>query len=76
MWSHQGRGAFVSDTPNAAVLTIDHQGLVGADAFRGLFELRGILEVEASALAAERRTPKDVEALRTTQGAMISGALW
>ena len=70
VWSQQGRGAFVSDAPHSTVLMIDHEGLHGAEAFRSLFELRGILEVEAAALAAERRTPHDLEAMRSAHKAM------
>nr|WP_210299967.1 FadR/GntR family transcriptional regulator [Kaistia hirudinis] len=64
IWSQQGRGAFVSDEPNATVLTIDYDALQQATAFRSLFELRGILEVQAAALAAQRRTDADVAAMR------------
>jgi DNA-binding FadR family transcriptional regulator len=70
VWSQQGRGAFVSDSPNSTVLTIDHQGLESADAFRSLFELRGILEVQAAALAADRRTDEDIGAMRRAHAAM------
>ncbi|GLS21887.1 GntR family transcriptional regulator [Labrys miyagiensis] len=63
IWSQQGRGAFVADEPNATVLTIDFEALQQGDAFRSLFELRGILEVQAAALAARRRTEEDLSAL-------------
>lgn len=64
VWSKQGRGAFVTDEPNATVLTINHDALQQAGAYRDLFELRGILEVQAAALAAERRTEADLAAMR------------
>ncbi|BCP55238.1 GntR family transcriptional regulator [Kaistia sp. 32K] len=64
IWSQQGRGAFVADEPNATVLTIDFDALQQVSAFRSLFELRGILEVQAAALAAERRTDADIAAMR------------
>jgi GntR family transcriptional repressor for pyruvate dehydrogenase complex len=64
VWSHQGRGAFVSDSSNAPVLAIDYDPLQPGDAFASLFELRGILEVQAAALAAERHTPANVAQLR------------
>ena len=70
VWSQQGRGAFVSDAPPPAVLTIDHEGLHEAANFRSLFELRGILEVEAAALAAERRSRPDLETMRDAHAAM------
>ncbi len=75
VWSQQGRGAFVSDTPHTTVLTIDHEVREGADAFRSLFELRGILEVEAASLSAERRTAEDLDIMRAAQAAM-TGALY
>ena len=42
IWTQQGRGAFVSETSNATVLTLDYDMLQSADSFRSLFELRGI----------------------------------
>jgi DNA-binding FadR family transcriptional regulator len=69
IWSQQGRGAFVAEASNAPVLTIDYEALQRADSFRSLFELRGILEVQAAALAARRRTDADIEAMR---GALAS----
>src|SRR6202000_1161481 len=55
IWAQQGRGAFVVDDPNPTVLTLDFEALQQANAFQSLFELRGILEVEAAGLAAIRR---------------------
>jgi len=72
IWSQQGRGAFVADEPNNTVLTIDHDSLHQADAFRNLFEIRGILEVEIAALAAIRRTDADLEAMRAALATMAS----
>src|SRR5689334_14214810 len=63
IWSQQGRGAFVADAANATVLTIDYEALQRADAFRNLFELRGMLEVQIAALAATRRSDADIEAM-------------
>jgi DNA-binding FadR family transcriptional regulator len=63
IWSQQGRGAFVAETNNPTVLTIDHETLQRADSFRNLFELRGILEVQAAALAAKRRSDADLKAM-------------
>jgi GntR family transcriptional regulator, transcriptional repressor for pyruvate dehydrogenase complex len=67
VWSQQGRGAFVADTANPTVLSIDHDALQKGDAFASLFELRGILEVHAAALAARRRSKDD---LARMQGAL------
>ncbi|QRM46652.1 FadR/GntR family transcriptional regulator [Rhizobium sp. BG4] len=80
IWSQQGRGAFVADQPNATVLTIDYEALQQANAFQSLFELRGILEVEAAALAAKRRTADDLsamkEALVTMRDAPYGSVMW
>ena len=69
VWSQQGRGAFVADTANPTVLSIDHDALQNGDAFASLFELRGILEVHAAALAARRRSKDD---LAHMQGALAT----
>jgi DNA-binding FadR family transcriptional regulator len=80
IWSQQGRGAFVADMPNSTVLKIDTDTLRQADAFRGLFELRRILEVEAAAFAAERRSDADIaalsEAISTMAGAPYGSVVW
>ena len=68
----QGRGAFVSETTNATVLTLDYDMPQSADSFRSLFELRGILEVQAVALAAARRTGGDIDALREILATMAA----
>jgi GntR family transcriptional repressor for pyruvate dehydrogenase complex len=72
VWSRQGRGAFVSEASNSTVLTIDYDGTRAADAFRDLFELRGILEVQAVALAAARRTDDDLASMREAHAAMVA----
>lgn len=70
VWSQQGRGAFVSDEVNETVLTISHEDMANTAAFKSLFELRGILEVQAAGLAAKRRSDSDLEAMRTALGTM------
>jgi DNA-binding FadR family transcriptional regulator len=70
VWSQQGRGAFVADVSNSTVLTIDDDSLQQTDAYKNLFEIRGILEVQVASLAAERRTPGDIEAMRTALSTM------
>ena len=72
VWSRQGRGAFVSEASDSTVLTIDYDGLRGADAFRDLFELRGILEVQAAGLAGARRTDDDIASMREAHEAMTA----
>ena len=80
IWSQQGRGAFVADEPNPTVLTIDFEALQQASAFQSLFELRGILEVQAAALAAKRRTGDDLlamkDALATMRAAPYGSVMW
>ncbi|MDR7142339.1 FadR/GntR family transcriptional regulator [Rhizobium sp. BE258] len=80
IWSQQGRGAFVADQPNATTLTIDYEALQQAAAFQSLFELRGILEVEAAALAAKRRTGDDLTAMKdalvTMRDAPYGSVMW
>ena len=72
IWTQQGRGAFVSDASNAPVLTIDYNPRQRGEDFRSLFELRGILEVRAASLAAERRGPSDLQAMRRALSTMAN----
>ena len=72
IWSQQGRGAFVADVQNSPVLTIDYDVSQRGDAFKSLFELRGALEVKAAALAAQRRTQADLDALKQSLSAMVA----
>lgn len=78
--SQQGKGAFVADLPTTAALTIDLEGLPITEASRGLFELRGILEVEAAGLAALRRGPADLRSLESNLQSMAEapygGVVW
>jgi GntR family transcriptional regulator, transcriptional repressor for pyruvate dehydrogenase complex len=80
VWSQQGRGAFVADTTNPTVLSIDHDALQKGDAFKSLFELRGILEVHAAALAARRRSKDDLarmqEALESMTASPYGSVQW
>ncbi|MGJ7042426.1 DNA-binding FadR family transcriptional regulator [Shinella sp. BE166] len=72
IWSQQGRGAFVADAQNTTVLTIDHDSLQEADAFKNLFEIRGILEVEIAGIAAQRRTDADIDAMKEALATMAA----
>jgi GntR family transcriptional regulator, transcriptional repressor for pyruvate dehydrogenase complex len=80
VWSQQGRGAFIAETTNPTVLSIDHDALQKGGAFKSLFELRGILEVHAAALAASRRSKDDLarmqEALATMTAAPYGSVQW
>ena len=75
IWSQQGRGAFVADANNPTVLTIDYEALQRADAFRSLFELRGILEVQAAALAAKTAHRRRLAAMKRGAGRHARGTL-
>ena len=80
VWSQQGRGAFVAEATNPTVLSIDHDALQRGDAFKSLFELRGILEVHAAALAARRRSKDDLarmqEALESMTASPYGSVQW
>ncbi len=80
VWSQQGRGAFVADTANPTVLSIDHDALQKGDAFASLFELRRILEVHAAALAARHRSTDDLlrmqDALATMTASPYGSVQW
>jgi GntR family transcriptional regulator, transcriptional repressor for pyruvate dehydrogenase complex len=80
VWSQQGRGAFIAETTNPTVLSIDHDALQKGGAFKSLFELRGILEVHAAAIAARRRSKDDLvrmqEALTTMTASPYGSVQW
>lgn len=72
VWAKQGRGAFVGDAPAPAVLKMDGAGMPPADAFRSLFELRDILEVQAAGLAARKRNARDLQQMRASLDRMLT----
>ncbi|MCB8877769.1 FadR/GntR family transcriptional regulator [Acidisoma silvae] len=72
VWSRQGRGAFVSATPQTNLLTIEHDDAQPEDVFAALFQFRGILEVQGAALAAQLRTPDDLDRIREAVEAMAA----
>jgi GntR family transcriptional repressor for pyruvate dehydrogenase complex len=72
VWSKQGRGAFATDSGNSPVLAITQDDLRAGEAFASLFELRGLIEVQGAALAAQRRAAKDVKAMRACCTAMAA----
>jgi DNA-binding FadR family transcriptional regulator len=72
IWTQQGRGAFVSDASNATVLTIEYDPHQRGEAFHSLFELRGIIEVQAAGLAAERCGPANLAAMRKALATMAA----
>ena len=70
IWSQTGRGAFVSDAQQASILKIEHDLDRPVDAFRSLFQFRGILEIQAASLAAQQRGAEDLDRLRQALEAM------
>lgn len=70
VWSQQGRGAFVVDAPESSDLRINLDAAQEPGAFRSLFELREILEIQGAALAALRRSDAALEAIAAALTAM------
>ncbi|WP_448953589.1 FadR/GntR family transcriptional regulator [Labrys neptuniae] len=62
--SRQGAGVFVSDAPLQRSFRIRDAEVGSGVALREIFELRLCLEVEGAGLAAIRRSPADLAALR------------
>lgn len=58
--THQGRGAFVPVDVQRRPFRIDPEGVRSAEDVLQILELRAGLEIEASGLAAERRTSDDL----------------
>lgn len=63
--SRQGVGVFVTPTPGNASFRLDRGNGAAADDLKQIFELRQIVEVAASELAAIRRTERNLRAMRT-----------
>lgn len=59
--SRQGRGAVVKPITERETFRVDVQALGKSGNLADLFELRGLLEIEAAGLAAVRRTSLDLE---------------
>lgn len=64
--SRQGRGAVVKPLSERASFRVDIKALGEADNLADLFELRGLLEIEAAGLAAARRSDADLDKIRAT----------
>lgn len=63
--TRQGKGAFVAAAPGSTAFRLD----IDSDDDH-LLELRALIEADCAALAAERHTPADLQALRDAQRAM------
>ncbi len=71
--SRQGRGAVVNPLSARQTFRVDIRALGKSDNLADLFELRGLLAIEAAGLAAERRGGADLEEMRTAISVMESG---
>lgn len=68
--SRQGRGAVVKPVSERETFRVDIRALGKSDNLADLFELRGLLEIEAAGLAAERRSNTDLAALHAAVAEM------
>lgn len=62
--SRQGMGAFVLDPKSRQALRIRSDALEDPQKLKGLFELRGLLEIGAAGLAAIRRSQAQLDRIR------------
>ncbi len=74
--ARQGVGAFVLGPEQRAAIRIDAEGLKAVGNMERLFELRCILEAEAAALAAERRTQGNLDAIKAALDRMSGEERW
>lgn len=74
--ARQGVGAFVLAPEQRASIRIDRQTLKEAGNIERLFELRSILETEAASLAATRRTPEQLAAIKAHLDRMGGEEKW
>src|SRR5215467_5829952 len=63
--TRQGSGVFVATDTSRVPFRIDPDGLKSIDNVLEVMELRLAIEVEAAALAAERRTPEQLAPIRS-----------
>jgi DNA-binding FadR family transcriptional regulator len=74
--ARQGVGAFVLAPELRAAIRIDRDALKDGDNMERLFELRCILEAESAALAAVRRTPEHLAAIKAALDRMSGEERW
>jgi DNA-binding FadR family transcriptional regulator len=74
--ARQGIGAFVLAPEQRAAIRIDRESLKDAGNMERLFELRSILETEAAALAAVRRRPEHLVAIKAHLDRMSGEEKW
>ncbi len=74
--ARQGIGVFVLAPEQRAAIRIDRAALQNAGNMERLFELRSVLETEAAALAAVRRSPEQLAAIKTHLDRMSGEERW
>jgi DNA-binding FadR family transcriptional regulator len=74
--SRQGLGAFVVQPELRQAIRIDAEELQQSGNLRSLFELRALLEIEAAALAAERRTEAQLAVIGQALAKMTGAEKW
>lgn len=74
--ARQGIGAFVLAPEQRAAIRIDREALKDGGNMERLFELRCILEAESAALAAERRLPEHLDAIKAALDRMGGEERW
>jgi GntR family transcriptional regulator, transcriptional repressor for pyruvate dehydrogenase complex len=74
--ARQGIGAFVLAPEQRNAIRIDAEALSNTENMEHLFELRRILEVESATLAASRRSPADLVAIKAALDRMSGEERW
>ncbi len=74
--ARQGVGAFVQEPERRSAIRLDSEALKAEGSMQRLFELRGILEIEAAGLAAERRSEESLRKIKQALDRMSGEERW
>ena len=74
--ARQGVGAFVLEPERRSAIRLDAEALKNDGSMERLFELRGILEIEAAGLAAERRSTESLKKIKRALERMSGEERW
>lgn len=74
--ARQGVGAFVQEPERRSAIRLDSEALKTEGSMQRLFELRGILEIEAAGLAAERRNEEQLRKIEQALDRMRGEERW
>ncbi len=74
--ARQGVGVFVMEPEHRSAIRLDTEMLKASGSMERLFELRGILEMEAAGLAAERRSPEQLRTIKQALDRMGGEERW